>query len=76
MTPLTPDRIISDLARATDRPETTLDLSVPLTDQGLDSLRLVTLTETWRAEGHDIDFFDLMGLSTGQQWINHLTHPA
>ena len=46
----------------------TIDPTIALSDQGLDSMRLITLVETWRALGTDVDFFTIASLPTLNDW--------
>ncbi|PRQ12382.1 isochorismatase [Corynebacterium sp. 13CS0277] len=45
-----------------------IDPTIPLTDQGLDSVRLITLVETWREQGTEVDFFTIASLPTLNDW--------
>lgn len=44
-----------------------------LVDQGLDSVRLMTLVERLRAEGADVDFVDLAEHFTLEGWVGVLS---
>ncbi|WP_371634928.1 phosphopantetheine-binding protein [Streptomyces zaomyceticus] len=46
-----------------------------LLDQGLDSIRLMTLVEAWRAEGAEIGFVDLAERPTLDEWAELLCSP-
>ncbi|MGW6458078.1 phosphopantetheine-binding protein [Streptomyces sp. NPDC055078] len=43
-----------------------------LLDQGLDSIRLMTLVENWRADGARISFVDLAERPTLKEWAELL----
>ncbi|MBI8999480.1 phosphopantetheine-binding protein [Corynebacterium sp. CCM 9185] len=70
---LTGTRIIEDTADILGITPDTLDPHAPLVEQGLDSLRAVTLVETWRADGATVDFHEIMSLQTLDEWITALT---
>lgn len=69
---LTPDRIRRDIARALDLPEDALTDDTRLLDHGLDSLRLVTLVERWRAAGATARFAELAERPTLAAWVGLL----
>lgn len=43
-----------------------------LLDEGLDSIRIMTLVEKWRREGHNISFVDLFEDPTIAAWTDLL----
>ena len=43
-----------------------------LIDAGLDSIRLMTLIERWRADGHEVSFVDLAEQPTIAGWAGLL----
>lgn len=47
-----------------------------LMDQGLDSVRLMTLVERLRADGADVDFVDLTEHFTLVEWANVVNRPV
>ncbi|MGI5380830.1 phosphopantetheine-binding protein [Streptomyces sp. CA-251387] len=49
---------------------------VPLMEQGLDSIRLMTLVERWRAAGAAVTFADLAERPTLNEWSALLTSQA
>lgn len=53
-----------------------LNVDAPLVDQGLDSLRLISLIEELRAQGLNVDFFVVSALPTLSQWFDALELPA
>ncbi|AZA10020.1 phosphopantetheine-binding protein [Corynebacterium pseudopelargi] len=66
------DRIVADIATMLQIEAAELDLDALLSEQGLDSLRMITLIESWRAAGADIDFHRMMALPTAREWIAEL----
>lgn len=62
-----------DIAEILEIPVTQLADHDVLADLGLDSMRMMTLIETWRSSGIDVDFADLAPLPTLREWINTLT---
>lgn len=69
---LNKEEMLADVASEIGIDLAELRMDVPLEDQGLDSLRLVTLVEQWRARGHEVDFFRVLGLSTLAEWEKEL----
>jgi aryl carrier-like protein len=68
-TQLTADRIRADVADVLSlAPEEIAD-DAHLLDQGMDSIRLMTLVERWRDEGADVDLVDLAEQPTVAQWV-------
>ena len=61
--PLTPARIRADVAEVLYLAPEEIGDDTHLVDQGLDSVRLMTLVERWRAEGADVEFVDLADLA-------------
>ncbi|MFB7867568.1 phosphopantetheine-binding protein [Streptomyces sp. NPDC056069] len=55
---------------------TAVAVDVPLHDQGLDSIRLMTLVEQWRARGAAVTFADLAERPTLNEWSAWLTPQA
>ncbi|MER5967954.1 phosphopantetheine-binding protein [Streptomyces sp. NPDC002057] len=47
-----------------------------LIEQGLDSIRLMTLVEGWRADGAEIGFVDLAERPTLDAWFELLNAPT
>ncbi|MGH3241709.1 MAG: phosphopantetheine-binding protein [Spirillospora sp.] len=72
-TPLTPDRVRADVADVLGLDPGAVADDLQLTDQGMDSIRLMTLVERWRADGADIDLVDLAERPTIAQWLALLT---
>ncbi|MEV0294826.1 phosphopantetheine-binding protein [Nocardia sp. NPDC050710] len=70
--PLTRDRIVRDLVEVLFVDPDELDEDVDLTDLGLDSLRLNTLLDRWRAAGARIGFADLAERPVLGVWFERL----
>ncbi|MYU23191.1 phosphopantetheine-binding protein [Streptomyces sp. SID8352] len=66
------ERLVRDVAEVLylDPDEIAVDENV--LDQGLDSIRLMTLVETWRADGAQISFVDLAERPTLTEWTGLL----
>lgn len=73
---MTRDGVIASVAEALNTAPENIDANEPLTDQGLDSLRMINLLEQWRAEGADVDFFALSADPTLTGWIRLLADPG
>ncbi|MEO5876789.1 MAG: phosphopantetheine-binding protein [Streptosporangiaceae bacterium] len=72
--PFTSERIRADVAEVLFlTPEEVVD-DQPLSDQGLDSIRLMTLAERWNATGAEVDILDLAERPTVAQWVELLGH--
>ena len=69
---LTPERIRTDVAEALGEPPGDLDGAEDLLDRGLDSIRLMSLVERWRAEGVEVGFMDLADVPTLAAWSRRL----
>ncbi|APT93351.1 hypothetical protein CPHO_11135 [Corynebacterium phocae] len=71
-------KIRADLAAAVDNNIGASDLRDEqlLSDLGLDSMKLIMLTEKWRAEGHEVDFNELIAAPTVGDWVSLLTQDA
>ncbi|MFI8829238.1 phosphopantetheine-binding protein [Streptomyces sp. NPDC053431] len=67
------DRLRREVADLLGVPTEQLAADVPLPDQGLDSIRLMTLVERWRAQGAEVTFADLAEQPTLNQWSELLT---
>lgn len=75
-TPLSAEKIRADIAATIEDPDATFDPDALLTDQGVDSLAMVQVVDLWRSEGHEIDFYELMGRGSLNEWIDYLTDRA
>jgi bifunctional isochorismate lyase/aryl carrier protein len=63
-------RIREDVAEVLDiRPDQVVD-DQQLVEQGMDSVRLMTLVERWRALGVEIDFLTLADDPTLKRWFS------
>ncbi|MFD6911996.1 phosphopantetheine-binding protein [Streptomyces virginiae] len=71
--PFTLDRLVRDVADVLYTEPSDVSLEEDLIDQGLDSIRLMSLVEKWRAEGARISFVDLAERPTLRQWAELLT---
>ncbi|GHF77044.1 MULTISPECIES: phosphopantetheine-binding protein [Streptomyces] len=65
---LTLRRFRADLAELLHLEPEEVDLDDSPVGAGLDSLRLVTLTERWQEYGIDVSFIDLADLPSFQRW--------
>ncbi|WP_145504082.1 phosphopantetheine-binding protein [Streptomyces sp. CFMR 7] len=66
--PLTLQQFRADLAELLYQEPEEVDLDDNPVGAGLDSLRLVTLTERWQEHGIDVSFIDLADLPSFQHW--------
>ncbi|MFD9433470.1 phosphopantetheine-binding protein [Streptomyces sp. NPDC060002] len=66
--PLTLDGFRADLAEYLYQRPDEVDLDEHPLQAGLDSLRIVTLLERWRAAGVDVTFADLAECTSFAQW--------
>ncbi|MER5874244.1 phosphopantetheine-binding protein [Streptomyces sp. NPDC002044] len=70
------DRLVQDVADVLYTEPCDVSLEEDLLDQGLDSIRLMSLIEKWRAEGAKVTFVDLAERPTLRQWAELLTPAA
>ncbi|MEJ8640863.1 phosphopantetheine-binding protein [Streptomyces sp. MS1.HAVA.3] len=70
---LTLERLVRDVADVLYMEPSDVSLEEDLLDQGLDSIRLMSLVEKWRAEGATVTFVDLAERPTLRQWADLLT---
>jgi aryl carrier-like protein len=66
--PLTPAAFRADLAEFLHQQPDDVDLEENPVYAGLDSLRIVTLIERWRAAGADVTFVELAERTSFAQW--------
>ncbi|MEV7152919.1 MULTISPECIES: phosphopantetheine-binding protein [unclassified Streptomyces] len=66
--PLTLDGFRADLAECLFLEPGEVDLEDGPFDAGMDSLRIATLLERWRAAGADVTFVELAERTTFTQW--------
>ncbi|APT84447.1 phosphopantetheine-binding protein [Corynebacterium aquilae] len=69
---LSPVELRADVAALLGVSVEALDDAAPLTDQGLDSMRLITLIEQWRAKGTEVDFFTISSLPCLRDWESYV----
>ncbi|TSD46839.1 isochorismatase [Rhodococcus sp. KBS0724] len=65
-------RIVRDVAEVLSMRVEQLGDDTDLTDEGLDSVRLMMLVEQWRADGADADFAELAEEQTINAWVEVL----
>lgn len=70
---LCPERIRADVAELLQQAASELAEDANLLEQGLDSIRLMSLVERWRNEGADITFVDLAERPTLGAWLTLLS---
>lgn len=66
---MTLSQLRADIAAILDCDPDALADDVPLTDQGMDSIRLVTLAENWRLAGYNVQFHVLFEQPYLRQWL-------
>ncbi|MEU6488040.1 phosphopantetheine-binding protein [Streptomyces sp. NPDC046887] len=69
------ERLARDVAEVLYVDADEVETEESLLDQGLDSIRLMTLVENWRADGAEIGFADLAERPTLREWAE-LLDPA
>ncbi|MFJ7203675.1 phosphopantetheine-binding protein [Streptomyces sp. NPDC098789] len=69
------DRLVHDVADMLCTEPDEVDPDESLLDQGLDSIRLMSLVSRWRTEGAQIAFVDLAERPTLREWA-HLLAPS
>ncbi|PSK98147.1 aryl carrier-like protein [Murinocardiopsis flavida] len=72
-TPLTAERLHADVAEVLGEDPATIDPDEDLLDRGMDSIRLMSLVETWRRSGAETDFVALGDEPTIAAWTRLLT---
>ncbi|MFD7098850.1 phosphopantetheine-binding protein [Streptomyces xanthophaeus] len=70
------DRLVRDVADVLYAEPAEVLVDESLLDQGLDSIRLMTLVERWRAEGAHVTFVDLAERPTLRAWAELLSPAA
>ncbi|MFF4318245.1 phosphopantetheine-binding protein [Streptomyces sp. NPDC001568] len=70
------ERLVRDVADVLYAEPAEVLVDESLLDQGLDSIRLMTLVERWRAEGARIGFVDLAERPTLRAWAEILSPAA
>lgn len=71
--PLSPERILADVAEVLGEPAEAIADHDDLLDRGMDSIRLMSLVETWRKHGAETDFIALAEEPTVAAWRRLLT---
>ncbi|AGT92336.1 phosphopantetheine-binding protein [Rhodococcus qingshengii] len=66
------DQIVRDVAEVLSMRAEQLGDDADLGDEGLDSVRLMTLVERWRGAGADADFAELAEEPTINAWVQVL----
>lgn len=69
---LTRERIRNDIAEVLEIPVADVDDTANLLDEGLDSVRVMTLLERWRESGAQVDLVDLVSDPTVDAWAEIL----
>ncbi|GAA1085885.1 phosphopantetheine-binding protein [Nocardiopsis composta] len=72
-TPLTPERIRADVERILGEQPGTVPGGENLLDLGMDSIRLMSLVESWRTAGAQTDFIELAEEPSIDAWTRLLT---
>ncbi|MFJ4650513.1 phosphopantetheine-binding protein [Nocardia sp. NPDC088792] len=70
---ITFDTVRADIAGELFLTPAELDPEADLFAAGLDSVRVLSLVERWRAAGHEVGFVDLLEQPTLQAWWQLLT---
>ncbi|MFJ7777540.1 phosphopantetheine-binding protein [Streptomyces yangpuensis] len=70
------DRLLQDVADVLCAEPEEIDPDENLLDQGLDSIRLMSLVSRWRTEGAQIAFVDLAERPTLREWAGLLAPTA
>ncbi|MFF4813969.1 phosphopantetheine-binding protein [Kitasatospora sp. NPDC001309] len=71
-TGFTVERIRGEVADLLGEDPTDIPLDENLADWGLDSIRLMTLAERWRAEGAEVEFVRLAERPSVEAWAELL----
>lgn len=67
------ERMRADVAQALEEPPEEIGDHDDLLDRGLDSIRLMSLVESWRAGGTELSFIDLAETPTLDAWARLLS---
>ncbi len=68
---LTRETVIGDIATALNQPPESIKDELNVLDEGLDSIRIMSLVERWRSAGApDIDFPTLAADPTVAHWVS------
>jgi aryl carrier-like protein len=66
------EQVLGQISELLDMDVHTLDWSGDLTDFGMDSIRVMTLIEQWRAAGVPVDFLEVASAPTVRNWLTLL----
>ncbi|GAA3728682.1 phosphopantetheine-binding protein [Salinactinospora qingdaonensis] len=69
---LTAERLRADVAQVLGEDEGSIGADENLLDRGMDSIRLMSLVETWRKAGVETDFISLAEEPTVAAWTRRL----
>ncbi|MEU4804688.1 phosphopantetheine-binding protein [Actinosynnema sp. NPDC023587] len=70
---MTKDDVRDQIAAVLDIPAVEIADDDNLLDHGLDSVRVMSLVESWRADGASVAFVDLAETPTVEAWTELLT---
>ncbi len=70
---MTKDDVRNRIAEVLDIPAADIADDDNLLDHGLDSVRVMSLVETWRADGASVAFVDFAETPTVEAWATLLT---
>ncbi len=68
-TGFTVDRVLAEAAHVLAEPAEDIDPAEDLFDRGMDSVRMMSLMERWRAAGAEVEFADLAEEPTVRAWV-------
>ncbi|EHY87738.1 phosphopantetheine-binding protein [Saccharomonospora azurea] len=71
--PLTAERVRADVAELLGRDPGSIDPEESLLDLGLDSIRIMSLIDRWRAAGATVEYPDLAERPELAHWISVVT---
>jgi aryl carrier-like protein len=71
-TEFTIERVLAEAAHILAEPAQDIDPAENLFDRGMDSVRMMSLMERWRAAGAEVEFADLAEEPTIQAWVTLL----
>ncbi|OZM70652.1 isochorismatase [Amycolatopsis antarctica] len=69
---MTRDRVLDDIAELLEIDRAELEPEDNLVDEGLDSIRIMSLVERWNAAGANVGFVDLAERPTLADWLRVL----
>lgn len=65
----TVERVLAEAAHILAEPAEDIDPAEDLFDRGMDSVRMMSLMERWRAAGAEVEFADLAEKPTVDAWV-------